>query len=83
MLIIFFFFFFEILTSVPPVIIVRQEKVHASFGQTVALECISESQPEAFYYWLDPSGKKIIHGAFLNLISFNMFNMRMHQKLFE
>ncbi|XP_055299300.1 neurotrimin-like [Sitodiplosis mosellana] len=48
----------------PPAIFVRhQEKVYASIGQKVVLECISESHPNSFNYWLDPSGKKIIQGG--------------------
>ncbi|XP_031623131.1 opioid-binding protein/cell adhesion molecule homolog [Contarinia nasturtii] len=46
-----------------PTIVARQEKVHASIGQKVVLECISESHPNSFNYWLDPSGKKIIQGS--------------------
>lgn len=60
MLIIFFAYF----SSVPPAIVVRQETVYASFGQKIVLECISESHPNSFNYWLDPSGKKIIQGTF-------------------
>lgn len=56
--------FSTLISTVPPSIVVRQETVYASFGQKIVLECISESHPNSFNYWLDPSGKKIIQGAF-------------------
>lgn len=54
---------FFIAPLVAPAIMVRQDAVFAAIGQKVVLECISDSHPNSFNYWLDPSGKKIIQGA--------------------
>lgn len=54
--------YFVIYCSVAPTIVVRQDDIHASFGQKVVLECISESHPNSFNYFLAPSGKKIVQG---------------------
>lgn len=54
---------FFIAPLVAPAIMVRQDAVFSAIGQKVVLECISDSHPNSFNYWLDPSGKKIIQGA--------------------
>lgn len=56
---------------VSPAIVVPQKTVYASFGQKVVLECISDSHPNSFNYWLDPSGKKIIQGKSFAPLTFH------------
>lgn len=38
--------------SVPPTVWTLHENVHASYGQEVTLECISEACPNTVNYWL-------------------------------
>lgn len=61
---------------VAPTIVVRQDDIYASFGQKAVLECISDSHPNSFNFWLDPSGKKIIQGT--KKIGFKIFSFITH-----